>query len=96
MEGRLSQIQEQLQKLMEGMASINDRNVQNIEGTNGEIKQALGNAKQKDKEMDQNRAKSFVGGESEQGVCNAARDVQNSNGKFLTRCSKLDFPRFWG
>ncbi|KAG5568000.1 hypothetical protein H5410_064982 [Solanum commersonii] len=59
-----------------------------------EIKQALGNTKQKDKEMDQNRAESVVGGDRAQGFCNATRDFQNSNGKFLTRCSKLDFPRF--
>ncbi|XP_015167762.1 uncharacterized protein [Solanum tuberosum] len=95
MEGKLSQIQEQLQKLMECMVNINDRNVQTDKELM-ELKQALGNAKQKDKEMDQNRDESFVGGNREQGFCNAAGNFQNSNGKFLTRCSKLDFPRFSG
>ncbi|XP_015169203.1 uncharacterized protein [Solanum tuberosum] len=95
MEGKLSQIQEQLQKLMEGMVNINDRNVQTDKELM-EIKQALGNAKQKDKEMDQNRVVSSVGGDREQGFCYAAGNFQNSNGKFLIRCSKLDFPRFSG
>ncbi|KAH0747886.1 hypothetical protein KY290_027118 [Solanum tuberosum] len=62
MEGKLSQIQEQLQKLMEGMVNINDRNVQTDKELM-EIKQALGNVKQKDKEMNQNRAESSVGGD---------------------------------
>ncbi|KAH0747437.1 hypothetical protein KY285_009094 [Solanum tuberosum] len=66
MEGKLSQIQEQLQKLMEGMVNINDRNEQTDKELI-EIKQALGNAKQKDNEMDQHRAESFVGGDREQG-----------------------------
>ncbi|KAH0781344.1 hypothetical protein KY290_000942 [Solanum tuberosum] len=95
MEGKSSQIQEQLQKLMECMVNINDRNVQTDKELM-ELKQALGNAKQKDKEMDQNRVESSMGGNREQGFCNAAGNFQNSNGKFLTRCSKLDFPRFSG
>lgn len=95
MDGKLSQIQEQLQKFMESMMSMNDRNMQTDKELM-EIKQALGNAKQKDKEMDQNRAESSVGESREQGFCNAAREFYNSNNKFLTRCSKLDFPRFSG
>lgn len=60
MDRKLSQIQEQLQKLMESMVNINDRNVK-MDKELMEIKQALGTAKQRDKEMDQNRAKSSVG-----------------------------------
>ena len=44
MEGKLSYIQEQLQKLMEGMVNMNDRNVQK-DMKLIEIKQDLGNAK---------------------------------------------------
>ncbi|KAG5611254.1 hypothetical protein H5410_022535 [Solanum commersonii] len=80
MEGKLSQ---QLQKLMEGMVNMNDRNVQTDKELM-EIKQALGNAKQKDKEIDQNRTESSVGGDRAQEFCNATGDFQNSNGKFLT------------
>ncbi|KAH0729849.1 hypothetical protein KY285_000853 [Solanum tuberosum] len=63
---------------MECMVNINDRNVQTDKELM-ELKQALGNAKQKDKEMDQNRAESSVSGNREQGLCNAAGNFQNSN-----------------
>ncbi|KAH0714832.1 hypothetical protein KY284_007737 [Solanum tuberosum] len=89
------QIQEQLQKLME---SMNDRDVKTDKELL-EIKQAIGGMKQRDKELDNCKGESSAEGDNsgELRQLNTSRDIQTGvTGNFLTRCSRLDFPRFSG
>ncbi|KAH0743237.1 hypothetical protein KY290_031230 [Solanum tuberosum] len=95
MDNNFLQIQEQLQKLME---SMNDRNVR----TNKElleIKQAIGGIKQRDKELDNCIGESSIRGDNSRELTqlNTSRDIQTGlTSNFLTRCFRLDFPRFSG
>ncbi|KAH0657591.1 hypothetical protein KY289_026339 [Solanum tuberosum] len=59
-EDKLHQIQTQLQKLMEGMSSMNDRNSQ-VDKELLEIREAVGYLNQKGKEKDPARAESNSG-----------------------------------
>ncbi|KAH0652768.1 hypothetical protein KY289_030446 [Solanum tuberosum] len=55
--------------------------------------------KQRDKELDNCRGESSAGGDNsgELRQLNTCRDIQTGvTGNFLTRCSRLDFPRFSG
>ncbi|XP_015158625.1 uncharacterized protein [Solanum tuberosum] len=78
------------------MESMDDRNVR----TNKElleIKQAIGGMNQRDKELDNCRGESSAGGDNSKELrqLNTSRDIQTGvTGNFLTRCSRLDFPRF--
>jgi len=77
---------------------MNDRNVRTYKELL-EIKQAIGGIKQRDKELDNCRGESSTGGDNsvELRQLNTSRDIQTGvTGNFLTRCSRLDFPRFSG
>ncbi|XP_059283444.1 uncharacterized protein LOC132037029 [Lycium ferocissimum] len=95
-EGKLSLIQEQLQKLMEGMVNMNNRNVQSDKELL-EIKQAIGGMKMKEKEVEPCREESSLGGDCSRPV-NIGKEFHNgaSHGNFFTRYSRLEFPRFSG
>lgn len=100
MEDELHHIQNQLQKFMEGMTILNDRNVQ----TNKElmeIRDAIGSLNQKGKKRDPVRAE-FASdrgcfGEMQQGArfkdIHTGNDL-NHNGMFFTLYSRLEFSRF--
>ncbi|PHT79838.1 hypothetical protein T459_17890 [Capsicum annuum] len=62
MDDKLSQIQNQLQKLLEVMTSMTDRTAQ-INKELRKMKQALGNMTQQEKEVELGRAKAFVAGD---------------------------------
>ncbi|PHT49904.1 hypothetical protein CQW23_09651 [Capsicum baccatum] len=77
------------------MTSMTDRNAQTNKVLR-EMKQALGNMTQQEKQVELGRAKAFVAGDCsrDQAHFNATKEIQINGGKFLSRCSKLDFPKF--
>ncbi|PHT63545.1 hypothetical protein T459_32641 [Capsicum annuum] len=89
-------MQEQLQKLMEGMASIMDRNSQ-VDKEMGELKENLARLAVNDQENEGGREESAAGRACSMDLHNdyRSRDKQN-HGNFFTRFSRLDFPKFSG
>ncbi|PHU19388.1 hypothetical protein BC332_10539 [Capsicum chinense] len=77
------------------MTSMTDRNAQTNKELR-EMKQALGNMTQQEKQVELGRAKASVArdGSRDQAHFNATKEIQINGGKFLSRCSKLDFPKF--
>lgn len=65
-EGKLSQIQDQLQKLMDEMLNMNDRNARTDKELM-EIKQVLGNWNQKGRDVHEGRVESSVDGDEPRG-----------------------------
>ncbi|XP_019262963.1 PREDICTED: uncharacterized protein LOC109240744 [Nicotiana attenuata] len=100
LEDKLTAINDQLQKLMDGMMIINEHNVQTDKELL-ELKEYMGAMNQKGKEKEQVRAESTNGraGSMEIQQEGRIRDVYQgatANGNFFTRYSKLEFPRFSG
>ncbi|VFQ63309.1 unnamed protein product [Cuscuta campestris] len=86
-EDKLAQIQLQLQKLMEGLALINDRSSQTDQEL-GKLKEILKKMESKDKD-----------GDGESSHMNRRHDGSHhgsTSGNSLTRFSRLDFPKFSG
>ncbi|XP_019228846.1 PREDICTED: uncharacterized protein LOC109209936 [Nicotiana attenuata] len=97
---KLTAINEQLQKLMDGMMVISEHNVQTDKELL-ELKESMGMMNQKGKEKETMRAESSnirIGSMDPQQE-GRGREVQqgmNHSSNHLTRYSKLEFPRFAG
>ncbi|OIT33807.1 hypothetical protein A4A49_54557 [Nicotiana attenuata] len=92
-EGKFSEIQDQVQKLMEGLTSMNVRNAQ-IGKKILEIKEAIGIIRQQDRRT----TTSFEGESASLAHMGQSKDVQTKSAptgnSSFTRYSQLDFPRF--
>ncbi|XP_047257482.1 uncharacterized protein LOC107849355 [Capsicum annuum] len=96
MEDKISQMQEQLQKLMEGMTSIMNRNSQ-VDKEMGELKENLARLAVNNREKEGGREESSTGRACSMDLHNDYRSRDNHNhGNFFTRFSRLDFPKFSG
>lgn len=93
MEGKFTEIQDQLQKLMEGLTNMNVKNAQ-IDKELLKIKEAIRVIKQHDKGMPSSFDREFAGlvrmGRSKEAQTSSAPTGNSS----FTRYSRLDFPHF--
>ncbi|PHT36526.1 hypothetical protein CQW23_24226 [Capsicum baccatum] len=100
MDDKLTQIQDQLQQLMEGMLNMNAKN-QQTDKELLEIREALGSMAQKGKGREPNRAESTNGMAGSMELQQEERPKEshhnsNSHGNYFTKYSRLEFPRFSG
>ncbi|XP_016544368.1 uncharacterized protein LOC107844474 [Capsicum annuum] len=94
----MTQIQDQLQQLMEGMLNMNAKN-QQTDKELLEIREALGSMAQKGKGKEPNRAESTNGRAGSMELQQEERPKEshhnsNSYGNYFTKYSRLEFPRF--